>query len=446
MRSPLQRPSPAFTFFVVQTGVWSALTVAFAAMILLAGWAEWDDAVYFSATTWLPWILIGPAVFWLARRFPLERGHLLRSVPLHLFACALCTIGILWLSAQLTPVRRPSGGRSGFRDARGERAGAASDGKVREGDVAQRGTASDATVSTDNTERPSAESAPAARASSRGSREREPGSSGYRRPRPAPDSVPGILRRWAFLGGLWPPFGSTLLRLNFSVALYLIVACAAQATSYYARAKEREKQALALAAGLQQAQLDALRLQLQPHFLFNTLNAISALVHRNPAAADELIAELSELLRMSLQTPEHEVRLARELELLNHYLAIERTRLGSRLRVVQEIDPALTTALVPTFILQPLAENAVRHGIEPRTAPGTITISARQDGDRIRLVVSDDGIGLQSPATNRRGVGLANTERRLRALHGGAASLSVQSRDSGGVEVTVVLPRRAANA
>jgi two-component system, LytTR family, sensor kinase len=147
---------------------------------------------------------------------------------------------------------------------------------------------------------------------------------------------------------------------------------------------------------------------------------------------------------LSLDTTEHEVPLARELELLDRYLAIEQTRLGDRLRIVREIDPAAMAALVPTFLLQPLAENAIRHGIEPRRAPGTVTVRAKVEGDKLHLLVADDGVGLRAiePRSTRRGIGLANTEERLRALHGGAAQLELIAPEGGGVQVRIVLPVR----
>ena len=245
------------------------------------------------------------------------------------------------------------------------------------------------------------------------------------------------------MGSFWPPFGSAIMRINFSAAVYVIIACVAHAAASSRRAKERETQALALAAGLTRAKLDALRLQLQPHFLFNTLNALSALVHRDPRAADELIADLSELLRLSLESSANEVPLRRELEILDRYLAIEQTRLGDRLRVTREIDPAVLEVLVPTFILQPLAENAVRHGIEPRCEPGHVTITARAVGDLLELTVADDGVGLRPAAAGaRRGIGLTNAEERLRTLHGDRARLELRSPETGGVAVVLTLPRR----
>jgi LytS/YehU family sensor histidine kinase len=224
--------------------------------------------------------------------------------------------------------------------------------------------------------------------------------------------------------------------------MYLILMAGAHALAYYRRAQDRDHQALALTASLNQARLDALRLQLQPHFLFNTLNAISTLVHRDPHAADELIADLGGLLRASLENKDHEVPLAREIELLDRYLAIEQTRLGGRLLIVRDLDPAASAALVPTFLLQPLAENAIRHGLEPRTTPGTLTIRAYREGDDLHLSVTDDGLGLATPAarTARQGIGLSNSTERLRALHHGRARLALMSPPEGGVRVEIVLP------
>jgi LytS/YehU family sensor histidine kinase len=204
---------------------------------------------------------------------------------------------------------------------------------------------------------------------------------------------------------------------------------------------------MALEASRNQAKLDALRLQLHPHFLFNTLNAISTLVHRDPEAADNLIGDLSELLRVSLQTAEHEVPLARELVLLDHYLAIEQARLGERLVVRREIDPAALRGRVPTLILQPLAENAVRHGIEPRLGRGVLTLEARRVGDRLALAIMDDGVGLRAGASRAgEGVGLRNGTERLRTLHGDAARLEVREAPGGGVRVEIELPYREPGA
>jgi LytS/YehU family sensor histidine kinase len=232
------------------------------------------------------------------------------------------------------------------------------------------------------------------------------------------------------------------LQANFGLGIYLIVASAAHAMAFYRRAREREHQALALVASRNQAKLDALRLQLQPHFLFNTLNAISALIPRRPADANTLVLDLGDLLRASLQTSEHEVTLARELELLDRYLAIEQTRLGDRLRIVRDIPEALRGAYVPTLLLQPLAENAVRHGLEARIEGGTLTLRARRLGDLLVLTVEDDGVAAHELQLTRRGIGLANTEERLRMLHDVRARFDLRPNAERGVCVEIAVPFR----
>lgn len=443
-----QRRIPAVVFLVAQAAIWIVLMLVFAVLIQVAGFSSWREALTFSATNWLPWMVLGPVVFWLGRRFPFERGRILRAVPVHVVACAACCFALLWMSTYFSP--RPRG-RMSPGDARPpwER---------REPAPIAEGNAIDRSVR-DRRERPKLErvesgagtavtdtgaSGPTSPRTDRmmGERVSKDGRGGFRGTSSGPGGPGGI--RPGFMGLVWPHYSAIVLRVNVGAAVYLIIASVAHAFSYYRRAQQRETEAIALTAGLARAKLDALRLQLQPHFLFNTLNAISTLVHRDPAAADELIGDLSELLRLSLQTADHEVPLARELELLDCYLAIEQIRLGDRLRIVLEIDPQARTALVPTFVLQPLAENAIRHGIEPRLAPGTLTIRADLANGSLRLVVSDDGVGLKSTGTasGRRGIGIANTEQRLHALHGDSARLELTAPETGGVRVEIVLPVR----
>lgn len=395
----------------IQVLIWAVLTVAFAALLVLASPQTWTSALRFSALIWMPWAVLGPAVFWFSGRFPLERGHLLRSIPAHLLACGGCiavTLTVATYTSFAVTVPRAEAPPPPFERRSVDRA---------------------------NSQRP----APSATADAIRRAEAAPAFADRVERLPRPERREPFGRR----GPIWWPFlGATLLRANFDAAVYLLVAIAAHALAFYRRAQERESHAIALAAGLNRAKLDALRLQLQPHFLFNTLNAIATLVHRDAVAADELINDLGELLRLSLQTGEHEVPLSRELELLDRYIAIEKTRLADRLQIVREIDPAATAALVPTFVLQPLVENAIRHGIEPRLAPGTITLRARRDGPRLHLAVRDDGVGLKgaTQSTARHGIGIRNTEARLRALHGDTAQLELLSPEAGGLEVRITLP------
>jgi two-component system, LytTR family, sensor kinase len=238
-------------------------------------------------------------------------------------------------------------------------------------------------------------------------------------------------------GDLW--FG---VRLN--VPIYLVFASLGHAITYFRRARQRERRALELEAHLAQARLQALRMQLHPHFLFNTLNAISTLVHTNPRAADEMIGSLSDMLRLSLDSAtEAEVPLQRELDFLNHYLDIEKTRFGDRLRVQLEIAPEVNTALVPTLILQPLVENAIRHGLEPKLSPGTMRISAQRAGDKLRLAIHDSGVGLSS-AAGREGIGLSNTRARLAALYPGQHQFTIQNAPAGGCTVELEIPYHTA--
>ena len=191
-------------------------------------------------------------------------------------------------------------------------------------------------------------------------------------------------------------------------------------------------------------------MQINPHFLFNTLNAISTLIYVNPRAADEMLGDLSELLRRSLDSvEEQEIPLARELQFIRAYISIEQKRFGDRLRMEQNVPDELMNALVPALILQPLVENAIRHGIEPQRAPGLVTIEAKRDGENLHLIVRDNGKGPPAEDANRserRGIGLANTQARLRGLYGQNQQFSFGKGEPRGctVEVRHPLPHRAA--
>ena len=211
------------------------------------------------------------------------------------------------------------------------------------------------------------------------------------------------------------------------------------ATSFSRATEEREQ----LEARLARAQLQSLRLQLHPHFLFNTLNTINALIGTDRRAAERVISGLSELLRMSLSSAsEQEVTLARELELLAHYIEIQQIRFQDRLKVRFQIDPDARFALVPNLVLQPLVENAIRHGIAPRAAPGHVTVSARRRGERLELGVIDDGVGESTSHDHRDGVGLGNTRARLLSLYGSDQRFEAGSPPTGGFAVAIEIPYR----
>jgi LytS/YehU family sensor histidine kinase len=198
-----------------------------------------------------------------------------------------------------------------------------------------------------------------------------------------------------------------------------------------------------LSAQLAEARLGALRMQLNPHFLFNSLNALAVLVRdQKTHDASRMLERLGAVLRQVLQGEKrHEVPLSDELRFIEQYLAIEQVRFSDRLRLVWSIDPSVRDALVPEFILQPLVENAVRHGVAKRSEAGTIEVAASAIGDRLVLSVRDDGPGYREEQAEA-GVGLANVRARLETLFDRAARLELRRGESGGTIATIELPLR----
>lgn len=286
--------------------------------------------------------------------------------------------------------------------------------------------------------------------------------------------------------------GFVLSRLHFELMIYAATLAVGYGIEYRRRLRERELSASRLETQLANARLDALRMQLNPHFLFNTLHTVAALVRgRRHDEAVTMIAGLSELLRRTLdgQTMQ-ETSLADELTFVERYLDIQRVRFGDRLRVELRIDPATREARVPTLLLQPLVENALRHGLAPRAAAGLLTIAATRDNGRLRVEVQDDGVGwngrhgrdadewptamateahatdapgiapaMAAMATDTldavdaigarettAGVGLSNTRSRLQHLYGDSARLDLADAPGGGACVRVEMPFRAFEA
>ena len=232
-------------------------------------------------------------------------------------------------------------------------------------------------------------------------------------------------------------------------AKILLLACAGAVATYAAHWQERLSRRFSEAAReseelqgrLDQARLQALRLQLQPHFLFNTLNTITALVHRDPPSAERMVTGLSELLRVSLgNAGEQEVRLDRELEVLRHYLDIQLVRFSDRLSVRFDIDPGAREAMVPSLLLQPLVENAIKHGISPRVAAGHLHISVRRHHEKLSLEVGDDGVGTRGAQALAEGVGLGNARARLASLYGEQHRMEAGPRPEGGFNVKIEIP------
>lgn len=246
-------------------------------------------------------------------------------------------------------------------------------------------------------------------------------------------------------GGAVPPWPSQLqisiIRFaGFNVSVYVALLLTWHAAKYFRESRERELQAVELQGHLQRAQLQALRSQLNPHFLFNTLHSIAELIHENPALAEQLILRLAELLRQVLKAPSTmEVTLSEELDFIRAYLEIEQMRLSERLHVEWDIGPDVLAAKVPSLLLQPLVENAIEHGIGASAEPGKLTIRAHRNDGSLHLQVRDDGPGLPPDRDAlRTGIGLSNTEARLLRLYGDGHGFTL--RNDEGLVVDIRIP------
>ena len=229
--------------------------------------------------------------------------------------------------------------------------------------------------------------------------------------------------------------------INAAVLTCWILLGVCHAWIYYDESRQRERQALELEASLTATRLELLRRQLQPHFLFNTLNAITALMRSDVDRAERMTVLLGDLLRMTLDIGETAtVPLKVELELVDTYLEIQRMRLGERLQLERDIATDLLDLGVPAMILQPLVENSVEYAVAARKEGGTVGLSATGTADRVRLCVWDDGIGAASESLGC-GLGLTNTRKRLEALFGPDAQLRLEPRKGGGTIATIELPR-----
>ena len=228
--------------------------------------------------------------------------------------------------------------------------------------------------------------------------------------------------------------------------VYWLILGAWQAYRYYDHYITGELRLERLEKNFSEARLNALRMQLDPHFLFNALNTISSQVDRDPKLARRMIEHLGDLLRLSLESKDRqEVPLAEEMAFLEHYVAIQKIRFGDHLRIETQIAPEVKYASVPCLFVQPLVENAIRHGISRRASGGTVIVSAQRAGNRLDVRVLDDGVGLPAGWTleNSRGLGLSVTRQRVAGLYpDGEAGFAVNRRASGGTEVEISLPLR----
>lgn len=227
----------------------------------------------------------------------------------------------------------------------------------------------------------------------------------------------------------------------FNLLIYGVIFSGSHAIDYYRKYHERTVHTLELEKHLAEARLQALLRQLKPHFLFNTLNGIAALMHSDIESADRMLVRLGELLRITMSHPGQPLSpLREEITFIEKYLEIERIRFRDRLTVDYEIDPAVLDAEVPSLILQPLVENAIRHGFEPHARAGRLVLSVRRNAEFLELAVRDNGGGQPAGGFSREGIGLGNTRARLRELYGERHRFELANHPEGGLVVRLLLP------
>jgi len=363
---------------------WAGVTAALSLQLARMTSMGWPDALRVTGGAWLGWAIAAPLLYLLTSRLPLAKKTWRVSVPAHL-AAGVAALALVNLTQSLAGPQSPM-----------------------------------ILKMPPDMQPPGADAAPG----------------------PIPPKGMFVLQGFAPAGGR-PPFGPQrgdwIFRFGLPMHLpaLLVIMAAAHALHFSHRAQERERQALELSAGLARARFDALKMQIQPHFLFNALNSIAALVHKDAEAADQMIGALSEFLRFTLASSERrEVTLIEELEFVRRYVAIEQVRFDDRLQFETEAAPDILNALVPMLILQPLVENAVRHALA--RVPGVrITVRAHRGGGLLHIAVHDDGPGTPG-AQPSEGIGLANTRARLRELHGDRASVEIRADD--GFTVALTMP------
>lgn len=390
--SASSRGRPVLVTFAIATAVGLALAIqTVLAMASFGRTIPWFAAILnLVRESWL-WALLVPLVFALSRRFPLHVEAWWKSLTAHLFGAAACALIFSVLNTAiiewLTPEHLHPSNVFGPRR-------------------------------TQSTPSPTA-----------------PGTAPATAPTTSSSTSPPLSRRF------WFGFAS---RIQPNLFTYALIVAIWHWLDHQRRLRERDRQSQELSRQLAEVRLQALRMQLNPHFLFNTLNAIATLVHRDPHAADEMIACLSDFLRLTLSSQNSpQTPLRTELEFARRYLDIEKVRFGDRLEVHEDISPECLGEPIPTLVLQPLLENSIRHGIERSEDNGRIDLSARQEGGQIVLRIGNTGPEFDPRADGSRGtgVGLANTRARLRELHGDAASLLLAHRPGGGLDVEIRLPR-----
>jgi two-component system LytT family sensor kinase len=233
-------------------------------------------------------------------------------------------------------------------------------------------------------------------------------------------------------------------RLGSGIIIYIAVVCVAYALNAQRRLRERDVRSAQIEADLSRAQVQAIKMQVQPHFLFNALHAINVLITEDPVVATRMVTLLGDLLRHTLsRATVAEASLREELALLTLYLEIERVRFQDRLTVAFDVAPELMRALVPELVLQPLAENAIKHGVESSTGCVHVCVRARRDADSLMMEVVDTGIGPAASGSSREHIGLSTVRTRLEHLYGNRQSLSIERGPGGGCVARITLPFHA---
>ncbi|HEX5215797.1 MAG TPA: sensor histidine kinase [Vicinamibacterales bacterium] len=343
----LDTPCRRLTTGLLVWAAWSAIAIFFAISTALTYVSQGRPPLWLfnfgtAIAQWSIWALLTPVVFWIGRRWPLARGHLLTRIPLHV------VLGVLVAFVKI--------------------------------------------------------------------------------------AIEGRVRVWVF--GV-PPY-ALISNVALQIFIYWALVAASHGLAWYTQAEAR---AIEMESQLNAARLKHLRAQLQPHFLFNALNAIAELIHEDPDRADRMIGRLGDLLRASLDAGDRtDATLEDEIALARDYLTIQEARFGERLRASIDVAAECANVLVPPLLLQPIVENAVMHGVAPKREGGTVAISARRAGDRLEVRIDDDGPGVAADAAD--GIGLSTTRARLQALGHPAAVLAISSRPGGGTRAVITLPWR----
>jgi two-component sensor histidine kinase len=383
-------------YIIAGVVAWLALFCLVSAMPVFSGVMTWQRSLGDTLVQWFPWALLSPVIFWLVLRFPIGRPGIGWRIFFHVISGVALIMFAAWLSTYLLEPQIM---------------------KWMPQDMDQ-----------------------------------GPPFAGPTQDQPNWNDHPPFHDRHQ--GGPPPPWGPfhdrgphgppIWARVSFNVPIYVTLLSLSHTFIYFRRSQQRERRTIELESQLDRSRLQALRMQLQPHFLFNTLNAISTLVRADPGKAQEMIGSLGQMLRLSLDSGSAvEVRLEEELKFLNSYLEIAQIRFGDRLQIKRNIPPLeVLNAYVPTFILQPLVENALKHGIEPRASTGTLEILLQRSEDRLLLSVSDTGVGLADATglATSNGIGLSNTKARLQNLYPGQFHFSVRNRPEGGCIAAVEIP------